>query len=47
LMKTKALEVTRSETMTTDQRRPALSPTVPVASVGIDQCSHSNEVAGV
>jgi 2-keto-4-pentenoate hydratase/2-oxohepta-3-ene-1,7-dioic acid hydratase in catechol pathway len=47
LMKTNALAVTKSETTTIDQRRPALSPTVPVGSVGIDQCSHSNTIDGV
>src|SRR6201985_2023789 len=46
LMKMNALAVTRSETTTIDQRRPALIPTVPVGSVGIDPCSHSHVIAG-
>src|ERR1700761_8170756 len=46
LMKVNALAVTRSETTTIDQRRPVLTPTVPLGSVGIDPCSHSHVVAG-
>ena len=46
LMKTNALAVTTSETTTIDQRRPVLSPTVPVGSVGINPCSHSDVSAG-
>src|ERR1700759_1472861 len=46
LMKMNALAVTRSETTTIDQRRPALIPTAPVGSVGIDPCSHSHVIAG-
>jgi hypothetical protein len=47
LMKTKTLAVTTSETTTINQRRPGLSPTVPVGSVGINPCSHSDVNAGV
>ena len=42
LMKTNALAVTTSDTTTIDQRRPALSLTVPVGSIGINPCSHSD-----
>jgi hypothetical protein len=45
-MKTNALAVTTSETTTIDQRRPVLSPTGPVGSVGINPCSHSDVNAG-
>jgi hypothetical protein len=46
-MKTNTLAVTTSETMTIDQRRPGLRLTVPVGSVGIDPCSHSEMSTGV
>jgi len=46
LMKTNTLAVTTSETMTIDQRRPVLRLTVPVGSVGIDPCSHSDASTG-
>jgi hypothetical protein len=45
-MKMNALAVASSETATIDQRRTALSATVPVGSVGIDPCSHSHPNAG-
>ena len=45
-MKTKALAVTSKETTTIDQRRTAPGPTVPVESVGIKSCSHSEVRCG-